>query len=69
MFSSGQTCRGKSQSPVVRIAEGMETETLKPIDKVSIDKFPEEDKISSPPNHLTLRFLEGAMKSHQNSYL
>jgi hypothetical protein len=36
MFSRGQTCRGKSQSPVVRIAEVMETETLKPIDKVSL---------------------------------
>jgi hypothetical protein len=35
MFSRGQTCRGKSQSPVVWIAEVMETETLKPIDKVS----------------------------------
>src|SRR3982074_3055844 len=30
-----QTCRGRSQSPVVWIAEVMETETLKPIDKVS----------------------------------
>jgi hypothetical protein len=36
MFSRGQTCRGKSQSPVVWIAEVMETETLKPIDKVSL---------------------------------
>ena len=35
MFSRRQTCRGKSQSPVVWIAEVMETETLKPIDKVS----------------------------------
>jgi hypothetical protein len=35
MFSRSQTCRGKSQSPVVWIAEVMETETLKPIDKVS----------------------------------
>ena len=35
MFSRDQTCRGKSQSPVVWIAEVMETETLKPIDKVS----------------------------------
>src|SRR5713101_1399800 len=33
MFSRRQTCRGKSQSPVVWIAEVMETETLKPIDK------------------------------------
>jgi hypothetical protein len=36
MFSRGQTCRGKSQSPVVWIAEMMETETLKPIDKASL---------------------------------
>ena len=35
MFSRRQTCRGISQSPVVWIAEVMETETLKPIDKVS----------------------------------
>src|SRR6266478_4216145 len=35
MFSRRQTCRGRSQSPVVWIAEAMETETLKPIDKVS----------------------------------
>ena len=36
MVSRGQTCRGKSQSPVVWIAEVMETETLKPIDEVSL---------------------------------
>ena len=30
-----KTCRGKSQSPVVWIAEVMETETLKPIDEIS----------------------------------
>jgi len=36
MFSRRQTCRGKSQSPVVWIAEVMETETLKPIDEVSL---------------------------------
>ena len=35
MFSRGQTCRGRSQSPVVRIAEEMETEPSKPIDKIS----------------------------------
>src|SRR6266436_3075238 len=35
MVSRRQACRGKSQSPVVWIAEVMETETLKPIDKVS----------------------------------
>ena len=35
MFSRGQTCRGRSQSPVVWIAEKMETEPSKPIDKTS----------------------------------
>ena len=39
MFSRRQTCRGKSQSPVVWIAEVMETETLKPIDKVSLGEI------------------------------
>jgi hypothetical protein len=34
MFSRRQTCRGRSQSPVVWMAEVMETETLKPIDEV-----------------------------------
>src|SRR5262249_36877484 len=41
MFSRGQSCRGRSQSPVVRIAEVMETETLKPIDKVSLGEINE----------------------------
>ena len=35
MFSRKQTCRGRSQSPVVWIAEEMETEPSKPIDKIS----------------------------------
>ena len=35
MFSREQTCRGRSQSPVVWIAEEMETEPSKPIDKTS----------------------------------
>src|SRR5208282_5361681 len=39
MFSRDQTCRGKSQSPVVWIAEVMETETLKPIDKISLGEI------------------------------
>src|SRR5246127_994052 len=34
MFSRGQSCRGRSQSPVVWIAEGMEKEPSKPIDKI-----------------------------------
>ena len=32
--SRSESCRGKSQSPVARIAGWRETETLKPIDKV-----------------------------------
>src|SRR4051794_5284788 len=40
MFSRRQTCRGKSQSPVVWIAEVMETETLKPIDEISLGEVP-----------------------------
>ena len=39
MFSRRQSCRGRSQSPVVRIAEVKETETLKPIDKVSLGEY------------------------------
>ena len=35
MFSREQTCRGRSQSPVVWIAEERETEPSKPIDKTS----------------------------------
>src|ERR1700757_4713873 len=35
MFSREQTCRGRSQSPVVWIAGEMETEPSKPIDKTS----------------------------------
>src|SRR5215475_8943818 len=35
MFSRGQSCRGKSQSPVDRIVEEMETEPSKPIDEIS----------------------------------
>jgi hypothetical protein len=36
MFSRRQTCRGRSQSPVVWIAEEMETKPSKPIDKASL---------------------------------
>src|ERR1700685_658316 len=35
LCSRRQTCRGRSQSPVVWIAEEMETKPSKPIDKVS----------------------------------
>jgi len=39
MFSREQTCRGRSQSPVVCIAREMETEPSKPIDKTSRGKL------------------------------
>lgn len=39
MFSRRQTCRGKSQIPVVWMAEVRETETLKPIDKISLGEI------------------------------
>ena len=39
MFSRRQTCRGRSQSPVVWIAEGMETEPSKPIDKIFLGEI------------------------------
>ena len=35
VFSRRQTCRGKSQNPVARIAERSESDDLKPIDKPS----------------------------------
>ena len=35
MFSRRQTCRGRSHSPVVWMAEAMETEPSKPIDEAS----------------------------------
>ena len=41
MFSRGQTCRGKSQNPVVWIAEARETETPKPIDTVFLGEIDE----------------------------
>src|SRR5208282_6054299 len=36
VFSRSQSCRGRSQSPVVWIAEERETELSKPIDKASL---------------------------------
>jgi len=39
VFSRSKAYRGKSQVPVVWIAEVMETETLKPIDKVFLGKI------------------------------
>ena len=50
MFSRDQTCRGKSQTPVVWIAKVKETETLKPIDKVSpgeIHESPGRKKVNA----------------------
>ena len=54
MFSRSKTYRGKSQNPVAWIAEVMETETLKPIDKVSFREICESpgrnnsERISGP---------------------
>src|SRR5215471_5090686 len=39
MFSREQTCRGRSQSPVVWIAVEMETEPSKTIDKICTGKI------------------------------
>ena len=50
MFSRDQTCRGKSQTPVVWIAKVKEAETLKPIDKVSpgeIHESPGRKKVNA----------------------
>ena len=50
MFSRDQACRGKSQTPVVWIAKVKETETLKPIDKVSpgeIHESPSRKKVNA----------------------
>jgi len=41
VFSRSKAYRGKSQVPVVWIAEVMETETLKPIDKVFLGEIHE----------------------------
>lgn len=58
MFSRGQTCGGKSQSPVVWIAEVMETETLKPIDKVSLGEIYE-----SPGRNKSERIVASKVKA------
>ena len=54
----GQTCRGKSQSPVVWIAEVMETETLKPIDKVSLGEI-----YQSPGRNKSERIVASKVKA------
>jgi hypothetical protein len=46
MFSRRQSCRGKSQSPVVRIAEEIETEPSKPIDKISRGEITSHQAVS-----------------------
>ena len=58
MFSRGQTCRGKSQSPVVWIAEVMETEILKPIDKISLGEIYE-----SPGRNKSERIVASKVKA------
>ena len=57
MFSRSETCRGKSQNPVVWIAEVMETETLKPIDKVSLGEIYE-----SPGRNKSERIVASKVK-------
>src|SRR5690348_17851440 len=52
MFSREQTCRGRSQSPVVWIAEEMETEPSKPIDKTSRGEVTSHRKSSEQPLQL-----------------
>src|SRR6516225_2301545 len=46
VFSRGQTCRGRSQSPVAWIAEEMETEPSKPIDKISLGEVASHRAVS-----------------------
>jgi hypothetical protein len=58
MFSRDQTCWGKSQSPVVWIAEVMETETLKPIDKISLGEIYE-----SPGRNKSERIVASKVKA------
>jgi hypothetical protein len=47
VFSRGQTCRGRSQSPVAWIAEEMETEPSKPIDKISLGEVASHRAVST----------------------
>jgi hypothetical protein len=47
MFSRGQTCRGRSQNPVAWIAEEMETEPSKPIDKISLGEIASHRAVST----------------------
>ena len=58
VFSGSQSRRGKSQSPVTRMAAWRETETLKPIDKASARMVSEspgrnESKRTGGPKMLT----------------
>src|SRR5262249_16405639 len=46
VFSREQSCRGRSQSPVVRIAEEMETEPSEPIDKISLGEVTSHRAVS-----------------------
>ena len=64
MFSRDQTCRGKSQNPVVWIAEVIETETLKPIDKVSLGEIYE-----SPGRNKSERIVASKINIHQGPSL
>jgi hypothetical protein len=60
MFSRKQSCQGRSQSPVVRIAEGMETEPSKPIDKAFPGKVNE-----SPGRNKSERVVASKVKKSE----
>src|SRR5262249_13061922 len=60
MFSRGHSCRGRSQSPVVRIAEEMETEPTKPIDKISLGEINE-----SPGRNKSKRVVASKMSKSE----
>jgi hypothetical protein len=60
MFSREQSCQGRSQNPVVRIAEGMETEPSKPIDKAFPGKVNE-----SPGRNKSERVVASKVKKSE----
>src|SRR5580704_3753925 len=61
-------CRGKSQSPVVRIAEEMETEPSKPIDKISRGENTSHRAVSrSPAEHASLTWTLLRTKNSQQN--
>ena len=57
MFSRSQSCRGRSQSLVVWIAEERETELSKPIDKTSLGEV-----TKSPGRNKSERIVASKMR-------